>query len=337
MSNPAFSDFGVLAQSGSIGALVTTALFTPLDVVRHSAQASVLSRKAAPSLPETFRAVVAAGGGYRTLWRGLLPVSIAAGLSPPTCLLFYEMQSSEATDRAAIARGISTFLLQPFEFLRTCQQAQYHLPGRAKASEPLPTEAVRMEHLARRPFEIIWSEGVTSFWRGLAPTLLRDVGSTAAYLALYMRLDSLCRPEALEYAWEAPPPPPLQAAVMSSISAVAAAAVTHPFDVVKVQIQTQNIVQHHAGYVKYIKPHMISTMKDIYRLAGWSGFTAGLAARCSRAALVGFALGPLFEYGLVVSRDSLRPQRFILHTQDVDATIVHPRASDLHGGMRRDR
>mmetsp|Transcript_6640 Transcript_6640/g.11582 ORF Transcript_6640/g.11582 Transcript_6640/m.11582 type:complete len:342 (-) Transcript_6640:61-1086(-) len=329
-------DFSVLVRAGALSGLATTALLTPLDVLKHSAQACVASRQVAPSLPETFRAVVATGG-YRALWRGITPACIGAALTPSISFLFYEMQTGEAFDRAVKARALATFFCQPFEFVRTIRQAQYQLPGRPKRNAPLPTEAVHVEHLARRGMQIVFSEGFTSFWRVLGPTVLRDCISTAAFLALFLRLESTCRPESDNgYEWEAPPPPPLQAAAISSFSAVVAAALTHPLDVVRVQCQTYNMVEHlRSGYVRHTKMHMIGAGKLIYSVAGWPGFTAGLAARCVRAALVGFALGPLFEYGLVVSRDSLRPKRAMLNLQDTDEIVVHPRQYDMHGGIRR--
>mmetsp|Transcript_10622 Transcript_10622/g.24179 ORF Transcript_10622/g.24179 Transcript_10622/m.24179 type:complete len:133 (-) Transcript_10622:7-405(-) len=122
------AEFTVLARATTVAGAVTCAIFTPFDVLCHSAQASVVSRKAAPSIAETFRAVVGTSG-YRALWRGVPPALVAASATPSTSLLLYELQKGEAIDRAITARMAATFVFQPFEFFRTIRQGQLPLPG----------------------------------------------------------------------------------------------------------------------------------------------------------------------------------------------------------------
>merc|ERR1711988_619547 len=107
----------------------------------------------------------------------------------------------------------------------------------------------------------------------------------------------------------------LVSAGLGSISAVIAALLTQPMDVLKTKIQVHQLVQStKEGYRLFKRAKIVPTLSDIYKSAGFRGLWAGCLARAVSAGAGGLLLGPLFEFGQLIADDSVRPTRkpFIL-------------------------
>lgn len=304
------SELTVLMQIGVTGAVASCALLTPLDVVRHSAQAAIAKGTPVPGPLEALRA--AQQPGIRGLWRAL-PLSLGlAAFSPAIFLLCYELQkgSREALQAGLYARAAQVSVLQPLEFLRTCRQATALVSDR--------------EHLMRGPVQVAMSEGVTSLWRGLIPTLLRDVPAVGIFWTSYSALQASMH----QGVQDAPPGGALQLSAASAACAALAAGLTQPFDVLKTRMQVHRRVRSdHSGYTRVTIAGVVPTLQEVYKMAGVRGFWAGGFARTSRAAIGGFLLGPMFEYAQLLSDDATRPLRkAYVVPEDPTRTIVHPRS-----------
>lgn len=270
-----------------------------------------------PGLLEALRAA-RSQGVMRGLWRGL-PLSLGlAAFSPAVFLLTYELQkgSREALEAGLYARAAQILLLQPLEFFRTCQQATALLPSSAS------------EHLVRGWWEVSCSEGLTSMWRGLIPTLMRDVPAVGIFWTSYSALQTYTLPSDEELLSGAPTKGALHLSAASAVCGVVASVLTQPLDVVKTRMQVHRQIQSdRSGYRKVTIARVFPTFRDVYNLAGVRGFWVGGIARGSRAAIGGFVLGPLFEYGQLLADDASRPfrKKYVV-PEDPSRTIVHPRS-----------
>eukprot|EP00418_Pyrodinium_bahamense_P084381 CAMPEP_0179071174 /NCGR_PEP_ID=MMETSP0796-20121207/31397_1 /TAXON_ID=73915 /ORGANISM="Pyrodinium bahamense, Strain pbaha01" /LENGTH=366 /DNA_ID=CAMNT_0020768283 /DNA_START=1 /DNA_END=1099 /DNA_ORIENTATION=- len=313
-SGDSYNEFLVLIKAGTIGSMAACVLGTPLDVARHSAQAAVAARRATPGMGEALRAA-AQPGILSGLWRGL-PLALGrALLSPAAFLLVYQQQKAhrEAVEAGVVARTVQTLLVQPLEFLRTCRQAGALLAPAARV------------HLDRSTWQIVVSDGLRSFWRGLIPTLARDVPASAIFWTSYMGLQQRFGDEQGRQLGS----PAVRAAVFASTSAIVAAVVTQPLDLVKTKMQVHQLVRSNQdGYKKVNVARFFKTFWETHRAVGVAGLWTGGLPRIITSAACGFLLGPFFEYGLVIAQDADRPLRkpFIL-PEDPSATIVHPRST----------
>lgn len=307
-------EFATLVRAGTLGSLAACALCTPLDVARHSAQASFAKRRPAIGFVEALRSASQLGvaGG---LWRGVLPSLGHAALTPTLFLLAYEQQRVEkdALEAAACARIAATVLVQPVDLMRTCSQA-----GAGPGAAP---------HLERGMMQAIGSDGFRSLWRGLIPTLLRDVPASAAFWAAYAGL----RRPVCGYSADEPPNATVgvRAAALGAGCAVAAAVATQPFDVVKTRMQVHQLVRSEkAGWRKVTIARVAAKFSETHAAVGVRGFWIGGCARALKAGVHGLLLGPLFEFCHIVAEDYDRPARniFVL-PEDPSRTIVHPRST----------
>lgn len=157
--------------------------------------------------------------GITSLWRGLSPTLL---LSVPSTVLYLSLYDSFKADigqhpmspiiAGVAARSITTSLVSPVELIRTRAQAA---SGRSGTSLPGAMSILREE---------LKFGGFTSLWRGVSPTLWRDVPFSAVYWMLYEHMrDSYSN---------TPISMPVLSFFGGAVSGMVAAAVTHPFDVV---------------------------------------------------------------------------------------------------------
>jgi len=314
-------EFQFILQASTVGSLGTCILLTPLDVARHSTQAALRARRATPTPLDALRAA-AQPGAVSGLWRGLPWALGRASLAPLSFLLVYEQQkgSKDAFEAGLWARVAQTAFVQPLDFVRTVRQADAIIAPDAAA------------HLSRSAWQILGSDGGRSFWRGLLPTLARDVGASGVCWACYSGLRrgfGLC-----EFGgdgdWDTPPHGlALSLAVLASASAATAAMLTQPFDVVKTRMQIhQQVRSDNEGNRRAKIARVSQTFRDVYKIGGLPAFWTGGVHRVLSAAIAGLLLGPICEFAQLVLDDSMRPVRkpFIL-PQDPSSIIVHPRAT----------
>eukprot|EP00747_Dinoflagellata_sp_TGD_P206766 gnl/TRDRNA2_/TRDRNA2_80433_c0_seq1.p1 gnl/TRDRNA2_/TRDRNA2_80433_c0~~gnl/TRDRNA2_/TRDRNA2_80433_c0_seq1.p1 ORF type:complete len:333 (+),score=55.01 gnl/TRDRNA2_/TRDRNA2_80433_c0_seq1:109-1107(+) len=317
-------ELSVLLRVNTVGAAAVCALTTPLDVARHSVQAALAKKAPARSMREALRA--AAQPNALGLWRGFFPALGLAALSPAPFLLVYELykDGEEVVWAGCVARAVQTTLLQPLEFMRTCRQARALLPS---------TSGV---HLDRGMWEVCVYDGFFSLWRGLWPALLRDVSASAVFWSSYIGLQRAVVGSSEAGQAERGPIPALWNCGFGAVSAAFAAAVTQPFDIVKTKIQVHELAftSKTTGYKTVKKANVLPTCKEVYNMAGITGFWTGCLPRVLRFASAGVLLGPVCEFAELIADDAGRPRRQMLQLpEDPSNTIVHPRASDPSRGI----
>ncbi|XP_046390018.1 solute carrier family 25 member 40-like [Ischnura elegans] len=319
-----------LQQIGAscIGALVTSMIMTPFDVVKirlQSQQKANLSSKCflycnglmdhlctcpengtASSQSQWYRrpgqfngtldafAKIAKNEGIASLWSGLSPTLVLA--IPTTVIYFvtYEQMrvrlkdyynlriNSEPSNQVqptwipllsgASARTWAVTIVSPLELVRTKMQSKrltYRETGQAVKS-------------------LIAYEGIFGLWKGLGPTLMRDVPFSAIYWLNY---------EALKNTFSQKNPTFGFSFLAGSIAGSIAAIITVPFDVVKTYQQIE------MGEKQICKDPPCRTssgydvMKDIIKVQGFRGLFTGVVPRVCKVAPACAIMISSYEYG----------------------------------------
>ncbi|XP_027869004.1 mitochondrial glutathione transporter SLC25A40 [Xiphophorus couchianus] len=302
--------------SSCSGALLTSLLVTPLDVVktRLQAQNNPLGKgkyfvycnglmdhicvcengrgwyKAAGQFKGTFDAFykIVCCEGITALWSGLPPTLAMA--VPATVIYFtcYDQlcaalrarmgeRSQEAPLLAgAIARVGSATVISPLELIRTKLQSQKQSYGEL-------TSLIR---------SVVQAEGWWSLWRGLGPTLLRDVPFSAMYWYNYERGKNwLCQ-------WYNTREPTFTITFISGAgSGSIAAIVTLPFDVVKTRRQVELGELQAKNLSGPVSSSTFSIMKKIVAHDGFRGLFAGFFPRLIKVAPACAIMISSYEFG----------------------------------------
>ncbi|WVF66494.1 hypothetical protein IAT40_001234 [Kwoniella sp. CBS 6097] len=167
----------------------------------------------------------------------------------------------------SLARTLSATVISPIEMFRTRLQA---LPSVERGT---PTYASTAKDMSK----LVQGKGVTILWRGLGPTLWRDVPFSGIYWAGFELLKSLFTSSSSPL----PPLSPISTSFLSGfLSGTVSAIVTQPFDVLKTRRQVFNpspgCQTTHAATIP-LAMHVIKT-------EGWNALFAGLSARCGKVA-----------------------------------------------------
>ncbi|BEI86134.1 hypothetical protein CcaverHIS002_0604210 [Cutaneotrichosporon cavernicola] len=234
-------------------------------------------------------AAVRRDAGVRGLWKGVGTTLTMAVPSSAIYMLGYEyllaklvpvftnQPSSNAVLTPApliagsLARSFSASIISPLEMFRTRLQA---LP---MEGQPIPTYA----STGRDMLALVREKGVTILWRGLGPTLWRDVPFSGLYWAGFEiikgRLNSANSP--------LPPLTPIATSFVSgAVSGTFAALMTQPFDVLKTRRQ---VFTPSPGCSPEALRHRASTFPlalHVIRTEGWTALFAGVVPRCGKIA-----------------------------------------------------
>lgn len=219
------------------GALLTSLAVTPFDVVKvrmQSKQEYVFCGRffdqvepcppghCKPRQGSVWRMMHMIGRqeGWSSLWRGMLPTLTMAIPATVVYYVGYETIRDRLTESALTsvaplvaggsARMVAATLVSPLELIRTRMQAYQGSMGRVS---------------------IVWSAlgRAGGWWRGLGPTLWRDVPFSAIYWATY---EQLRRIQTSEH--------PFGAFTAGAMAGMTAAFLTTPFDVVKTRRQVNS-------------------------------------------------------------------------------------------------
>ncbi|CAL1545009.1 unnamed protein product [Lymnaea stagnalis] len=295
--------------SSCTGALLTSLLMTPFDVVKIRLQSQAKPSnftkghcfvycnglmdhlcpcvngltpssewyKRPSHFNGTFDAMIkiARNEGVTSLWSGLPPTLVMA--IPATVVYFTSYEQLKAvlnyheginSDRwkpmvaGAMARVWAASLISPVEMIRTKIQSKHFT----------------YTQVWKAVVDTVRNNGVLSMWRGLGPTLLRDVPFSAIYWTSYEAmkaqiLDSCNRPS-LTF---------LETFTAGATSGSIAAVVTLPFDVIKTRRQIELGETEFAGKNK----GPTSTWRIIHKIYVAEGFKAlytGLLPRLLKVA-----------------------------------------------------
>ncbi len=244
---------------------------------------------------------IARNEGIFALWDGLRPTLL---MSVPNTMLYmvlydelshnifpdllgWSMEFS-AVIAGGASRVVSGTVVAPLELIRTQMQAQ------SGAAEGGILAKVRMNVQSSEA-------GYLSLWRGLSPTLWRDVPFSALYWASY----EIIRQHLLQHPGIFPQAVSQGVFMPSFISGAAAGSIaallTTPFDVVKtrrqVDLYQEPVVEHaHRGCGKRSSPPQILSgksamprgtfrvMADIVRTESWSSLFIGSVPRVAKVA-----------------------------------------------------
>lgn len=158
------------------------------------------------------------------------------------------------------ARTIITSVGSPLELIRTNLQSTPLSPDKPHTLRSVLTS---IGSIAR-------SEGSLYLWRGLGPTLWRDVPFSGLYWANYESLKGLFKRRGHEGAWVA--------FASGAVSGTTAALITSPFDVLKTRRQAQ-IMSVTSGTTS-----TFPLLKQIIQTEGVSALYAGLGPRIAKIA-----------------------------------------------------
>jgi len=302
---------GRLMLASIIGGVVTSAVVTPLDVVKTRLQTQVdKQHHNTPSHTTTtttgsgthpnkirFKGTLDAFSkiykheGIFTLWRGLAPSLLMT--IPSTTIYFtsYEFLKEKIYNlnkdqgyytvplvAGTIARVISATITSPLELLRTNSQG-------------VVTENHKRLNSITLFKDIIKNVGVKGLWRGLSPTLLRDVPFSALYWANYEVIRAKIMISRDPTYTRHSKSPFLTNFIAGATSGTISAVLTTPIDVIKTRIQMtvqQSKVAAAASgsttatSTKPVPTSAIYHFKEIIKQEGWKGLTKGMVPRVAK-------------------------------------------------------
>lgn len=208
--------------------------------------------------------------GFSTLWRGFGP-TLAQSI-PATALYFVAYDELSASLGAlsgfgpavagALARTSAASLVSPVELIRTRMQAHR---GHTESAWTL------LKDVTSQLASDCRTRGVKTLFRGLKPTLLRDVPFSAIYWSGFELLhDRSPDLDAFQSFWSS--------LFAGSVSGAFAAAITTPFDVVKTRAQ----IQMHSNAT--VEQGTFSTMRSIVAKEGVCSLFVGVVPRVAKVA-----------------------------------------------------
>ncbi|KAG5436931.1 hypothetical protein PCANB_001341 [Pneumocystis canis] len=234
--------------------------------------------------------------GFTALWRGLSP-TLAMAL-PSTIIYFvgydhlrqYFSSPLAPLFCGAFVRTMSATVISPLELFKTRLQSTVHSPN---SPSIFFTVATGIQDMVR-------VQGFQSLWKGLSPTLWRDVPFSGFYWMGYERIkyflkdyiESLknLKPGTSEF---------IRSFISGGISGSVAAFITHPFDSVKTRRQILN----NSGLITAKRESTWKVMNDIFRESGHRGLFRGVVPRMLKVSpacsimISSYELGKLFFSG----------------------------------------
>jgi len=210
--------------------------------------------------------------GMSGLWKGA-GTSLLIGVPSATCyMLTYDhllrvvlppllpTPALVPLTAGILARTMISSIVSPLELIRTNLQSTPVSPG---VPHTLRSVLTSVGSMAR-------AQGVRYLWRGLGPTLWRDVPFSGLYWAGYETCKSAFNRRGLDGA-------PI-AFVSGAVSGTTAALLTSPFDVLKTRRQA--LIMSHAGQTTASWP----LVAEILRTEGVTALYAGIMPRIAKIA-----------------------------------------------------
>lgn len=214
--------------------------------------------------------------GLRGLWKGA-GTSLMIGVpSATTYMLTYDhllrvvmpqFSPSPAVTpllSGMLARGMISSLVSPLELVRTNLQS----------TPPSPDNPHTLRSVLLSIRGVVKQHGIQSLWRGVGPTLWRDVPFSGIYWASYEELKAL-----LERRGHRGAP---VAFVSGAISGTTAALITSPFDVLKTRRQALVMSSLTGG--SQSSTNLITVLSNVIKTEGVPALFAGLTPRIAKIA-----------------------------------------------------
>jgi len=222
--------------------------------------------------------------GVASLWSGLPPTLVMAVPATVVYFTMYDQLRDGMMKKyqfgyqpmwvpavaGGMARTIAATLISPLELVRTKMQSQ-------KLSYIEIAQAVKT---------LVSNQGLSSMWRGLGPTVLRDVPFSSFYWVSYefLKTKFADRQPSFWFSFAA-----------GATAGTVAAILTLPFDVIKTHRQIE------LGEMEAVtRPQLTSTysmLKTLYQSNGYRGLFAGAVPRIVKVAPGCAIMISSYEYG----------------------------------------
>lgn len=230
--------------------------------------------------------------GIRSLWSGLAPTLIMALPSTMVYFTLYDSTRSKLSRlyghnsrdpplwisvfSGALARASSATVISPLELIRTKIQSQ-------KLSYFQVGEAVKAS---------VKQSGFLFLWRGLGPTLLRDVPFSSIYWLNY---------EYYKKRFNQTDPTFMFSFAAGASAGTVAAIVTLPFDVVKthrqIELGEKDLLKTESNKIFTKQSSTLHILKRIYQQNGMTGLFSGITPRIIKVAPACAIMISTYEYG----------------------------------------
>ena len=290
--------------SSCTGALITSFLTTPFDVVRVRLQAQQQAawvkpcylmdcrcldgvslcyvtsegRSHFPRFNGTIDALlkIAKFEGITSWWKGLSPTLLMA--VPSTVIYYTSYDQLKVTfgfkqERknivapifaGSVSRAVAVVCVTPIELLRTKLQSR---------------QSYSYNQLWSVVLSAVQKEGILSLWRGVFPTLLRDVPFSICYWVNYEYLKHELQLNQLLSRHSS-----LVPFIAGSFSGAVAALLTNPLDVVKTHIQV-GLGESRSSHVRQLgNGTLFHVLRNVISVHGVFGLYAGLVPRIAKIA-----------------------------------------------------
>jgi solute carrier family 25 protein 38 len=253
--------------SGTISGCITSVTFQPLEVLRtRLQQSSNLNKGLYQVLSDTYKT----GGGIRVFWNGLTP-SICR--SVPVVAIYFtsiEILSSLKVKLhnefitsffiGATSRTIAGVSMFPLSLIKTHYESDMY----------------RHENMVSAFKTIFKENGLRGLYKGLSPTLLRDINYSGIHYMIYSKLKSSFNDQVGNSKI---------IACCALLSSTFACFVTQPADVIRTRMQLQPLEYYSFN----------ETMKKIYFQEGFISFFNGFIPRSTRRILITVFSWTIFE------------------------------------------
>lgn len=223
--------------------------------------------------------------GVASLWSGLPPTLLMAVPATVVYFTMYDqlrdmmMRKYSLTYQpmwvpalaGAMARTLAATLISPLELVRTKMQSQ-------KLSYTEIGQAIK---------NLVSNQGLSSMWRGLGPTVLRDVPFSSLYWVSY---------EYLKFRFHRKQQPPFWFSFAAGATAGTVAALfTLPFDVIKTHRQIE--LGEMKALTRSRANSTYSLLKTLYQSSGYKALFAGAVPRIVKVAPACAIMISSYEYG----------------------------------------
>lgn len=271
-SSRSSSDLSTLKNrvfAATFGATASSLIVTPLEVIKVRMQANPLGSEGNHTMTQIIRNI-SRNEGIFSLWSGLSPTLVMALPATVCYYVGYDYITGIFNKNTknkymipllagASARFLSVCLISPLELFKTRLQENRSIPKKSSLD------------ILRLMINDIPKRGISStLYRGLSPTLLRDVPFSAMYWSFY----EILREKYFPRNSFKDPINNLQGSFFSGVIAGCFSSIlTTPFDVVKTRQQILRNSQNNSNCS--VVRHLI----DIGKIEGISGLFSGMVPR----------------------------------------------------------
>lgn len=312
--------------SGSVSSVVSAVVSQPFEVAKVKQQtrsypfagyqlASGFHQQSSPGAISTLRHLIRTEG-IRGAYAGMAPTII---MSIPNYVLYLTAyddivarlrSSSNVTALAShkrlevsfsetsipligggLARLLATTAVAPLEMLRTRHASR----GTYSSSSNSAAGGTGKQSIVSEVSKIVRQEGISGLYRGILPSLGRDVPFAAIYMLFLERFREASRPILFSSSSRSPGQQVAFEFINAAAAGMVAASCTAPLDVIKTRAMTATTSSRHNN----IKPAMttLEVVQSIVHQEGLSGLWRGNQARMMKVAPQYAIMISLYEVG----------------------------------------